>query len=204
MKARLLRLLWLAPTVISIAYFAFWACAPAAYLDPPLAASGPRGQIGGGAVYSTSLPKRQASGERPDGLDGQLWFQRRFDRLGFSVQLAAGQSALLSAGGSLRVYLLDRPRFRMATDVQAGLVYAGAALPMVALLTPDLEWYIAPWASLRAGKILRLPTGLRYRTPLGASFSLEAGAAALQDNGEADEVEVWGALGVSFPLLQNQ
>lgn len=202
MKERLIRLLWLAPTLISLAYFAFWACAPAAYLAPPLAADGPRGLVGIAAVYSHENFTTTEDTIRPDGLDGQVWFQRRFKRVGFGLQAAAGQSAYLGGGASFQVHVLDRPRFRLAADVQGGVFYAGMALPMVTNLTPELEWYVAPWASFRAGKVLRLPTGLRYWIPDGPMLSVEAGGAALTDTGDFDQYEVWGAAAVGFPLLR--
>lgn len=205
MKARLIRLLWLAPTLLSVAYFAFWACAPAAYLDPPLAKSGPQGVVGAAAVYSNeSLPSKEEDSYRPDGFDGQLWFQRRFERLGFGLTAAVGQSALISGGGYLRLHLVEEPHFRMATDFQLGGVFVGVALPMVRQINADLEWYVAPWLSMRAGQVLRLPTGLRYWTPGGgAVLSVEAGGAAVRDDFSANRFELWGALAVGIPLFRN-
>lgn len=205
MRDRLVRLLWLAPTVLSIAYFAFWACAPAAYLDPPLAANGPRAVIGAAGVYSDRavVGNSESAYGRSNGGDGQMWFQRRFKSVGFSVQAAVGQTALLSGGGTFRIHVLDQPRFRMASELHAGGVYFGAALPMVANLTSDLEWYVAPMASMRSGNVLRLPMGLRYAFPDGPVLSLETGAAGLRDSGDVDQLELWGSLGIGFPLLRH-
>jgi hypothetical protein len=192
------------PSVLAAAYFALWACAPTAFLRAPLEPGGPRGAIGGAVVVSGMAHGELAGASHSTdgfvGADGQLWYQQRYRRVGFGADLAVGQAAFLSTGGYFRAFLTESPRHTLALDVNLGLRYAGWGLPFALHFANGISAYAGPSVSMREGPAIRLPIGMRLHLSEHVDLTTEAGLAALSPGNGTDDVQAWGALGLSFPF----
>lgn len=199
MRNQLVRLLWLTPTVLSVAYFALWACAPDAFLRPPLSPQGPDRALGGAAVISHSQSISEAPAPGPEsGMGGQFWYQRRWSHVGFGIDLAWGSEGL-AVGSYFRVHLVETPRMSLALDLQGGFAYAGIALPVVLRFGRGVEAYTAPGYLLRRDGALRLPVGVLVEADDALTLIAEGGAGIGTIDGKYDRLSKWGALGLGFP-----
>ncbi len=186
MKAAPRRALIIVISIVSVGYFALWACAPATTVRPnvPLQANSNMA-VGAGASANRILraPTSSSSGF----LDfcttgtcpaGHIWtYWQLSESFGLSAIAFAGQGTLLGAGLSLRYLLVDDGPLRISADLEGGFLWIGAALPISYRLSDDVAVYTNPSVGFRMQNAMRWPIGVavdagRFR------LTLEAGVGA--------------------------
>ncbi len=155
-------------TVVVSAYYALWACAPAATLRPMTLDVGEHefglgaavtGPTGDGTGCGTELLVCQG------GLNGQLWYQHRFgERFSLGGTIFGGQSSFVGAGVQARFHWVETDRFRFGTDLEGGWLWAAAGLPVSFKLLDahDLWLYSGPSFGFRSMQPLRVPLGVAW------------------------------------------
>lgn len=147
------------------AYFALWACAPVAMVRPPVPMpADDRSEIGLAAGINEAL---ETTGyltpmSTPNGPTGQLWYAHHFgdDRFVLGAVVFGGTSSLIGTGVTLRYNAVRAQRFRLGLDVDGGLGWVSAGVPMAFRFTDALWLYTAPSAGYRAAQAIRVPVGL--------------------------------------------
>ncbi len=154
-------------TVAVSAYYALWACAPAATmrpmtldLDQPnefgLAASGTSGMGDGRGCANELFGCR-------GGFNGQLWYQHRFnERFSLGGTVFGGQTSLVGAGVLARLHWVELDRFRFGTDLEGGFLWGAVGLPVSVRLVDDLWLYSNPSVGARFYQSARFPLGLAW------------------------------------------
>lgn len=171
-----LRALLMIPTSWAVAYFVFWACAPAAVMPPPLPnLTGLNNEAG--LVVTGGYPSFNGNTVVPIAPNAQLWYNRELSHdLTFQVVGFGGYSSIVGAGIGLRYMPVQSPRFRLGFEAQAGWLYGRLGMPVAISLSPgDKLWfYTDPSVQLAATGVIRIPVGLAVRTKY-ATWSVEAG-----------------------------
>lgn len=151
-------------TVVVSAYYALWACAPAAAFRPMTTEIGEH-EIGLGGSYVGAHSETPTTGGLSPfvGFNGQLWYQHRFtERFSFGGSLYAGQTSLIGAGLYARFHLLETDRWRLGADVEGGWLYGGVGMPVSFRLVDELWLYSNPSLAARYGQSARLPIGIAW------------------------------------------
>ena len=152
--------------MVCVAYFALWACAPAATVRPDLPmANGKSVGVGVGGTAGL-LPRtnctKLASSTSADGcaaghlwvhIDTGSWFE--FGVVGF-----VGDINLLGVGPYARFRLVTEDNFRMSLDASAGFLWFAAGLPMALRVSNGLWVYTEPSVGMRMFNAGRLPLGV--------------------------------------------
>jgi hypothetical protein len=175
----LFRLLVVAPAIVGGAYFALWACAPAATLPSPVPMTADRPNelgLSGTAMAGRSLTD---SAEAPYlAGTGAIHNYRRLGAaggLGFSA--FGGQINLVGVGVVTRLNLHETDRALVAVQPEVGWMYAALALPLAMRVGDDLWVHTAPSIGYRMLRFGELPIGLTYQSPDGFSLTAEAAVA---------------------------
>lgn len=187
---------------VCVAYFALWACAPAATVRPDLpmaqgqtvgiGLSGTRGLIGRENCRDVLLSSASSCAA------GQLWLHfEALDWFQFGVVGFAGDVNGAGLGPYGRLRLVTEPNFRMAVDLSAGVAWFAAGLPIAMRLGESLWLYSEPSIGLRIFNAGRLPIGVamdlgvfRVHAEVGAG----TGSHDLTTN--LDEFMGYGSVGV--------
>lgn len=154
--------------VVSVAvsaYFALWACAPAATMRAPIpmSAEDPN-EIALGFAATTGPEPALTSFANNHGLDAQAWYLHRF---GTHAQvggtLFAGQTGLLGAGVLGRFPLRTTDKFTFGVDVEGGLLWVATGVPMAWNLGGNTWIYTEPSVGWRFDNTFRLPVGIGFQ-----------------------------------------
>lgn len=160
---RLLRL----SCVVASAYYALWACAPAATMRPMTLDLDTPDEFGiGAAATFPTDPTAACTNELfscEGGFNGQLWYQHRFDeRFSFGGTLFAGQTSIVGGGVIARFHWVEIDRLRFGTDLEAGFLWGAVGLPLSVRLVDDLWVYTNPSVGLRFVQPARFPLGVAW------------------------------------------
>lgn len=151
------------------AWFALWACAPAASLPVPgVMTDAHTSALGAAASYSVVPPSSNDVLGLGSGVNGQFWYAHRFGHLNLGGGLAAGQSSAVS-GGAFFGGLYPVGPAQMGFQVAGGFLWAEVGMPIV-LPAGEHAWlYTEPSVGLRRFAV-HLPIGVGFR--LGKGFVL--------------------------------
>ncbi|GDX78391.1 hypothetical protein LBMAG42_02020 [Deltaproteobacteria bacterium] len=151
------------------AYFALWACAPAASMRPPTLDLDAPHEIGLAGVATTNNGATFAP-------DAQLWYEQRVGKK-FSVggTLFGGATGLVGVGALGRWHAVELDRFRLGVDFEGGFLYAAVGVPMAYRLLGDWWLYTSPSAGLRMNGLARLPVGTQFGIGEHVRISVEGG-----------------------------
>lgn len=160
---------------------ALTSCAPAAVMAPPVPfAEGQSMQLGASASAGALLPARddhaclQALGCAGGGAG--FWMGGARGPVELGLVGYAGNTSGFGGGAYARYWYLDQPGWRLGGEVQAGWLWAAAALPAARRLTPTLWAWTAPSAGLRYLSLLRLPVGVSWSPREALLLTAELGA----------------------------
>ncbi len=151
--------------MLCVAYFALWACAPAATIRPDLPMrNGQNVGIGLGVasgVLGRANCRNVVLDTASNCTSGQLWAHfEASDWFQFGVVGFAGDVNGAGLGPYARLRLITETDFRMAVDLSAGLAWFAAGLPMAFRLGDALWVYTEPSVGMRIFNAGRLPIGL--------------------------------------------
>ena len=159
-------------TLAVSAYYALWACAPAATMRPMTLDLDRPNEFGVAASATEALGAEDTRGclsaplQCQGGFDGQLWYQHRFNqRFTLGGTVFGGQTSLVGAGVLLRFHWVELDRFRFGTDLEAGFLWGAVGLPASVRLVDDLWLYTNPSVGVRFVEGARLPLGLAWGAP---------------------------------------
>lgn len=149
-----------------------FACSPVALLPPISGDPGNVGQLGAGLTYDLGA---EPGGELTHSGDAQFWYLRRLGKvLSLGTAAAMGPSMKVGTGffgmslGALgRFHIVDAKRFRLGTDVRAGLLHGSVALPLAVGLSDGFWLYTGPSLELAGTQVLRVPLGVDARVAAG-------------------------------------
>lgn len=177
----------LALNLLALAYFVFWACAPAMSVPPPSPVAIPKREMGAAtSVWAAPVWRTPYSetgqyqfvydGWRVD--PGLTWW--RWRAIGEHSMLGStafiGRSGGLGGGFVWRRGLAERSRFWLGFDMGLGAFWVSVSLPVSVLLRENLALYTHPTLTLGNIWPAQVPVGLRWRGPKGWDFSAEVGA----------------------------
>ena len=178
-----LRALLLVPTSWAVAYFVFWACAPAAVMPPPVPnLSGKTNEWG--VAVTAGYPSLNGNTVMPIAPNAQLWYNRALsDKLTLQTVGFLGYSSIAGAGIGLRYMTVQAPRFRLGFEAQAGWLYARLGMPVAVSISPgDKLWlYTDPSLQFAATGVVRIPVGLAIRGKR-LTWNVEAGVDPLTES----------------------
>lgn len=156
-------------SVVACAWFALWACAPAASLPVPGVLTGAEtSAVGLGANYTAASDSGADVLALGSGVNGQFWYMHRFGHLNLGGGVAAGQSSAVS-GGAFFGGLFPVGGAQLGFRVSGGWLWADVGVPVVVPLGQRAWFYTEPSVGLRRFP-LQLPVGVGFR--LGHGFSL--------------------------------
>ena len=198
----------LAVALLATAYFALWACAPAATLAPQLYNGAERrSEVAVAATYSSALDGRASSlfvGGCPHAVDGQISWSRQLGHWDVGATAFGGTGSAVGAGGFGRYRVVDTPRGQVGVQFAGGWLWAALAVPMSVAVTDQVWIYTAPNFGYQLG-FLRLPLGIAIRIEDAISLYLEGGfrtnsiaPTSSSPVGSAIENAVSGSAGVGF------
>ncbi len=159
-------------TVAISAWYALWACAPAATLRPMTNMDVDGNEFG--LVARAGVPQL---GSPPDtcggsallpcnfgsGYGGEAWYMHRFSRwVSFGGTLFAGSQSLFGVGAQTRFHWIDTENVQFGTDVDVGFVYGAIGLPVAVRLVGGLWVFSAPSFGARQYQPLRVPLGVSW------------------------------------------
>lgn len=150
-------------TVIA-AYYALWACAPAATMRAPipLTPDNPN-ELALGFAATSGLEESTTSYGNTHGLDVQAWYLRRLgEHAQIGGTLFGGQTSLLGTGFLGRFPIVTRDRFTFGVDVEAGWLWLATGVPMAWRVGDDLWFTTEPSVGWRFNNTFRLPVGLGF------------------------------------------
>lgn len=164
-------------SVLLSAWFALWACAPAAATRPITGSMDEPNEVGGGVNYSTPLSPSVRCGNElfgcNPGANGQLWYQHRFgERFTLGGTLYGGQTSLFGGGVLARFHLLDSDRVNVGADVNAGWLWADVGVPVAVRVAGPFWVYTEPSVGFRYVQSVRVPLGVAV--DIGDHISLSA------------------------------
>ncbi|MDP2314212.1 MAG: hypothetical protein Q8P41_15015 [Pseudomonadota bacterium] len=155
-------------TLLVSAYYALWACAPAATMRPMTLDLDQPNEFG----LAASGTDRLGTGDRgcsseiflcEGGFNGQLWYQHRFnERFSFGGTIFGGQTSFVGAGVQARLHWVELDRFRFGTDLEGGFLWAALGLPVSVRLVDDLWLYSNPSVGARFVQSARFPLGVAW------------------------------------------
>ncbi|MDP2306165.1 MAG: hypothetical protein Q8P18_09055 [Pseudomonadota bacterium] len=155
-------------TVAVSAYYALWACAPAATMRPLTLDLDQPNEFGLAASGTQRLgdESRACTNELfscAGGFNGQLWYQHRFnERFSLGGTIFGGQTSFVGAGVLARLHWVELDRFRFGTDLEAGFLWGAVGFPVSVRLVDDLWIYTNPSVGARFIQAARLPLGLAW------------------------------------------
>ncbi len=123
---------------LGVAYFVLWACAPTTAFAPATAPGG--SEIGVGLSATTNRlddgeDLSALSAALPSALDGQVWFNRRFDTVSVGLTFFAGETSVVGVGFHLRAHAFEVDDLALAVPTHlrlsdATLLYANPSIGM--------------------------------------------------------------------------
>lgn len=163
-------------SLVGVAWFALWACAPMSTMPVPGAIGEQENEFAIGGNYTAGseayLGEFLGTGV---GASGQLSYQHRFGNLHFGGGVFAGQSSLVG-GGVFFGGLFPVGAANLGFQVSGGWLWAEVGMPVTVPLG-DVVWlYTEPSVGFRA-RVLRIPVGAGFR--LGKHFTLAPEVAAV-------------------------
>jgi hypothetical protein len=185
-RARIWRALVVAPAVVAVTYFAFWACAPALTSPEPVALGDARNGVSFGVSATSIVGMRPvdcvAAGEfTPStaclGVDGAISYRRAF-RSGteLGVVIGGGMTRIVAGGVLVRHYFVDTDRVRFGLGLQGGWLWAEAGLPMAFRVSENAWVWLMPSGGLRFHGLARLPVGVSVDVSPRTRVSFELAA----------------------------
>ncbi len=205
-------------SVVCVAYFALWACAPASTLRPntPMQAGK---TVAAGVSASAALPIRRSSsfgrgnavvlcnlgeGDGAACASGQAWSEVKLsERVTAGGTLFAGTTSMIGAGGYLRYLLTSSATTRVSLGVSGGWLWTEVSLPVSWRLSDALWLYTNPSVGFRALNAVRLPVGLSVDLG-GPRLNVEVGAGGAGGGGsmlalnDDPTLTAYGALGLEW------
>lgn len=154
-------------TVVVSAYYALWACAPAATLRPMTLDLEEPNEFGFGATVAVpgtaDVTCGTLLGACGTGMNAQLWYQHRFSkRFSFGGTIFGGQTSYFGGGAQARLHWVETDRFRFGTDFEAGFLWTAVGVPLSFRLVDDLWVYTNPSVGYRVVQPARLPVGVAW------------------------------------------
>lgn len=154
-------------SVLASAWYALWACAPAATMRPMTLDMDTPNEFGlaGSVTQFVGAPETCADDlfGCSAGFDGQIWYQRRFlERFSFGGTIFGGESSNLGAGVFGRFHWLETDRFRLGTDLEGGFLWGAVGVPFSVRLVGNLWVYTNPSVGMRLAQSARFPLGVAY------------------------------------------
>ncbi len=137
-------------------------------------------------------------------IDGLANFSKRFSKVPWfeiGSSLYGGSNGPAGAGLTMRFHALQNRKFRLAVDVDGGLLYASLALPLSLRIWDRLWLYFNP--TLRGSRMtwgLGLPLGLSIQLSPQWWLNIAGGIHALPWIPDSKDLSLYsyGALGVTF------
>lgn len=158
------------------------ACAPAATLAPPVPlADGQVAEIGGSITGGGLVPDSDtgcALVAGCAGASGQIYATYTWrERVDLGLMAFGGNTSLFGGGVYGRFWYIDNPRFRLGGELQAGLFWAAAGVPIAGQLHPRVWMYSNPTLGIRYLSLFRVPLGVSVQVTDHLLVSAEFGAA---------------------------
>lgn len=163
-----MRRLALLASILTTAYFALWACAPAsAFRAATPLGEGIQNELGAGASWNQPLVDTSTSSNElvpyGPGLSGQLWYQHQFSEwFSLGATLFGGQTNFLGGGVQLRTMPVHTPRFRLGVDLEGGWYWGAVGVPVAVGLSDRVWLYSEPSFRLSTHQVVRMPLGLAW------------------------------------------
>jgi hypothetical protein len=185
------------PTMVGVAYFVLWACAPPATLPPPVAAmGGPSVPIIEETELTPTQAPRMVSGELGIGVmggidtenaegGGWVWLSTRIEgpKKAVDLGLVASGAYMLDAGafaggGYLRI-MKKRPEShsQLGLELSTGVIWARVAVPYIKQVEENKWIYFSPAITASLVSDLQFPVGVAVRTGRLGVVRFEGGAA---------------------------
>ena len=146
------------------AYFALWACAPAAMLRPPTPmVEGDPNELGVGAMYNVAIEDTGVllAQDYAVGPGAQIWYSYHFsDKFSMGAVAFGGAPSLLGVGLQARYLPVTNDKIRLGVDLAGGALWGEVGLPFAARLSDRLWLYGAPSVGARTSQMFRFPVGL--------------------------------------------
>lgn len=152
-----------------MAYFVFWACAPAATFPPPVPAPGDYNRQWGVALSGTSVvsPGGCTAGYFAPfncGADIQAWIHWDVGRrLGIGGTILGGQTSIVGGSVDLRLRLKETETLRTGLSLRAGSMLAQVGGYVAGRPTEKLWLYMHPNAGFSFYAPLELPAGFSWQ-----------------------------------------
>ena len=149
-------------TVVGAAWFALWACAPAATMPIPAMVGDNTNEFALGVNETVGSETYLGEFYGPGvGVSGQFWYLHRFGNFNFGGGLFAGQSTLVGGGVSFGG-LFPVGAVEVGFRVSGGWLWADLGVPVTVPLGDHVWLYTEPSVGLR-NRVLRLPIGAGFR-----------------------------------------
>lgn len=181
-RKRLLRLLWLAPMTLGVAYFALWACAPMFAAPSPVPVpDGRMHQLGIAGGSGFDFPGFNACDDgffiaQCEGPQLQAYYRSHIKQIELSVVAHGGTMSLVGAGGLIRGYFVDGDA-RLGLSGGIGWLSAQVGVPMAVTIAPRVWLYTEPTVAASRIGAVRIPLGLEVHAGR-VSIGLEGGVAS--------------------------
>ena len=183
------------PTMVGVAYFVLWACAPPAALPPPVPMTGTPTMNPQPAGLTQEKTPRTVTGEigigamvgvdslSPEG-GGWSWLSAHIDGQSGSVDLGVVASAQFileggaaAGGGYLRVMKKRPSNTQFGVELSGGAFWGRIAFPYMTQRTKNSWLYLSPGATVSLASDVQLPVGIAIETGRLGVVRLEGGAA---------------------------
>jgi hypothetical protein len=163
--------------VLLSAWFALWACAPAAAMRPMTGSMDEPNEFGGGYTYAAPLTDTNRCANDlitcNPGSNGQIWYQHRFgERFSLGGTLFGGQTSLFGGGVLGRFHLLESDRLQLGGDVSLGFAWGELGVPVAVRVAGPVWLYTEPTVAFRLVQPVRVPLGVAIN--LDDHFSVAA------------------------------
>ncbi len=149
-------------SLVGVAWFALWACAPMSTMPIPGAIGEQKNEFALGGNYTggsgTYLGEFYGSGT---GASGQLSYDHRFGKFNFGGGIFAGQPTLVG-GGVFFGGLFPVGAVNVGFQVSGGWLWADLGVPVTVPLGDRIWLYTEPSVGIRS-HVLRLPVGAGFR-----------------------------------------
>ena len=152
-------------TVALSAYYAIWACAPAASFRPITHDLDLPDEVGLGGTFVGAPGGVPCYGPGGGfcGPSAAVWIQRRTtERFSVGGTIFAGATTFLGGGLQVRYHLLETDRWRLGADAEAGFLWGAVGLPVSLRLVDDLFLTATPSVGLRIAQPARVPLGIAW------------------------------------------
>ena len=188
------------PTMVGVAYFVLWACAPPAALPPPVPMTGSPYAPPPNNGLTQNPPPNTVTGELGVGIVGGagsldgfqqlepeagawVWLSAHIDKPRQSTDLGLVVSGHLldgggagAGGGYLRI-MKKRPASQLGVEFSGGFLWARVAMPYMKQTSENSWLYLSPGITGSFISDVRLPIGVAIKTGALGVIRLEGGAA---------------------------